>query len=272
MIKHKLTHEQSPLEMLKAIIHAIYLVIYFLLFLFIFIGNFLIIGIKLLRKTWQDSLSNNYLIFRVNEHRNFWSWIAIILSTLILITTISISILSYFGNAEEVINLIKQFWLYYIALLILSILTSSLLLVSQTKKIPKLNTLLEILTPEKIIKYPESSVRQAFVFFEEKLRQKMDSKKYGIPLIQDAFNKRDGRLVYEGQENILKMAIALYFMYRNPLAHNNMVLNEQENMAILILIDKLIQIINKSEIRETNKEIREKIEKSVLDGMPHTEN
>jgi hypothetical protein len=126
-------------------------------------------------------------------------------------------------------------------------------IIAKTSEPPKLSSALANAIPQKlIVRYPESAVKEAFTFFEDRLRKKLnfddDKKRTAIDLINQAFGK-DGLLNNTQWDENRNLMAGIVGKYRNPLSYKPVSLDKQTTTMILILIDQLVQVVDESELK-----------------------
>ncbi|HAI70263.1 MAG TPA: hypothetical protein DCM38_12610 [Gammaproteobacteria bacterium] len=216
----------------------------------IFGGGFLLIQIFI-----DSDFIDDWLLFKVREHQTAWLWTVFILF-LIFCTTIGILLLRpWLGIAEW-----EEMFKYAMTLIFSGESFMIGLLIALKAKIsepPKLSSALaDAIPPKLIVRYPESAVKEAFTFFEHRLRQKLypddDTKRSAIDLINKAFGK-NGRLKNaQGDEN-RNLMVGIIGKYRNPLSHKPVNLDKQTVTMILILIDQFVQVVDESELQSSQQ-------------------
>ncbi len=99
---------------------------------------------------------------------------------------------------------------------------------------------------------PQSVIQSAFTLFESHLRTRLDANAelFGEALINNAYGS-NGRLIYGatpaekiGTRNLMSGA---YATFRNPRMHRIINDNEQTAIAVIALVDLLIQIVDSSQ-------------------------
>lgn len=215
--------------------------------------SFAIVIMVLIRKVLDPdgSFINDYLIFEFREHRKFWGGVITITLLLVMIILAIILIISFFLEDQEIfIQNLKEYLVYLWGSFMIFVIGIAIWCQAQMMKLPKLNSALaEKIKPKQIVMTPEAAIRDAFVFFEDRLKKKVGLEEYGRPLIGKAFGGKLPFLIcpkkYE-QERLFSLILAVYDFYRNPLAHNDLKFDQQMVMAILTLLDEFIKIIDES--------------------------
>jgi hypothetical protein len=216
----------------------------------IFGGGFLLLPIFL-----DLDFIDDWLLFKVREHQTAWLWTVFILF-LIFCTNIGVLLLHpWFGIPEW-----EEMFKYAMTLIFSGESFMIGLLIALKAKIsepPKLSSALaDAIPPKLIVRYPESAVKEAFTFFEHRLRQKLysddETKRTAIDLINQAFCK-NGLLKNAQWDENRKLMAGIIGKYRNPLSHKPVNLDKQTVTMILILIDQFVQVVDESELQSSQQ-------------------
>ena len=110
----------------------------------------------------------------------------------------------------------------------------------------------ELITRELVRQNPQAAIQQIFTLFEDCLRQRIDAgpELYGEPLINAAFGNH-GVLTYgetpAEQVGIRNLLAGAYATFRNPHMHRMIEDNEKTTLAIITIVDLLINIIGEAQ-------------------------
>ena len=112
----------------------------------------------------------------------------------------------------------------------------------------------KLITSGLLKQHPQAAIQQIFTLFEDRLRKRIGAtpEQYGENLINAAFGNH-GSLAFgetsaeqAGLRNLLSGA---YATFRNPRMHRMMKDNDETVMAVIILVDLLIKIIDEAKAR-----------------------
>ena len=128
-------------------------------------------GLFVIYSLFHSDFIDDWLLFKVREHKMVWLWIVLILF-ITFCTTIMILLLRPWFGMPEFEEMIK-----YCFILIFSgegvAIGFMVAVEAQKSELPKFSSALnDAISSKLIFRYPESAIREAFAFFEERLRQK----------------------------------------------------------------------------------------------------
>lgn len=111
------------------------------------------------------------------------------------------------------------------------------------------------ITPELISSNSQAAIENAFTYFEDYLRKRLDvtPQIYGEELINLAFGK-DGKLLHSEVDNenkgVRNFVSGAYATFRNPRKHRVVQDDEQMTHIIINIVESLIKIVDESKDRE----------------------
>jgi len=231
--------------------------IFLRLFYYVLFG-ITIVGVFFIIKTSFDSdFIDDWLLFKVREHKEIWLWMVFIL--FLIFCTIASTLLIrplFVGAAEwkEMFNLGFTLVLSFEGFIVGMIIA---ILAKAREPVKLSNALADAVESKLIVRYPGSAVKDAFAFFEDKLRQKLnladDKKKTAIHLIEIAYGK-NGKLKHDQWNENRNLMAGLVGKYRNPISHKQVNLDKQTVTMILTMIDQFILVIDESELQSPQQD------------------
>lgn len=148
----------------------------------------------------------------------------------------------------QIDNLIKAIIFVYCVIMAPSALIS---LLQDDRRREQFSLLGSRIAPELVIQNPQAAVEHAFTLFEDHLRRRLNAGTniYGEALINLAYGQ-DGKLFYgntEGENKGARNFISgAYATYRNPRKHRVIEDDKQTALAIIVLVELLIRLVDES--------------------------
>lgn len=226
----------APLRFIIFSIFAITIVVIFAFIMFILVKN--------------DTITAQYIGLFTIKYDKIFRWFLAILVVMLLVE-IGPLLFQFPDSGTEWTSSINKGLYRFLGLVTLFLLIAARV---NMNALPKLSsTLANEITPEQIVREPTAAIRNAFVFFEKRLRNIMgtdssNSKESVSNLIGKAF--KEGILVHEKPEAVRDLIKGAYGLYRNPLMHEDPKYSTQQAHYILMLVDDLVQKLDESELRQ----------------------
>jgi uncharacterized protein (TIGR02391 family) len=223
--------------------------------LFIAMPLFLIMAMRDEHNTIDKLL--NVLLNQIRRHPDIALWPTGIAAVAFFSLSTVWGIAIYQVPPQDAIRLVQNSLGYEIAFFVLMFLGIVFLLLSRIPAKPSLfSSLAKNITPELIVQNPQAAIEHSFTYLEDYLRNRTrtGSELTGEGLSNAAFGQ-NGKLTYGATENedrgIRNLMLGAFATFRNPRKHRIMKDDEHTVLAIITLVDLLVQFIDKSKDRST---------------------
>lgn len=206
------------------------------------------------RQHKNDTIIVQYIGLLTIKHDQIFRWLLLILFVMLLVN-IGPLLFQFPDSITEWTPTLQALQEGIFRIAGLTILVLLIVARVNMNALPKLSSALaNEIAPEQIVREPTAAIRNAFVFFEQRLRNIMgtdssNSKESVSNLIGKAF--KEGILVHEKPEAVRDLMKGTYGLYRNPLMHEDPKYSTQQAHYILMLVDDLVKKLDESELRQS---------------------